>query len=122
MRKTSLAFLLAVGIQALAADDTSLSGKWQIQRSVGGNESSQECTLTQKDGDLNGTCSSDRGTVEISGKVTGKNVTFTYKGDSQGGPVTVVYKGTIQSPAKMTGTVAAIEFSIEGEFTAVRAK
>ena len=65
-----------------------------------GNEGQQECTFTQKDRDLTGSCSSDRGTVEISaGKVDGKNVTWTCKGDSTGGTATLVYKGAGKPPA-----------------------
>jgi hypothetical protein len=115
-------FLFAAAGLATAADETSLSGKWQIERNAGGNQSRQDCTITQKDSDLTGSCSSDRGPVEIKGKVDGKNVTFTYKGDSAGGPVTVVYKGTVDSADKMSGTVTAVEFSIEGEFTATKSK
>ncbi|HXA49675.1 MAG TPA: hypothetical protein VNV86_05205 [Candidatus Acidoferrum sp.] len=103
-------FLFAAAGLATAAGETSLSGKWQIERNAGGNQSRQDCTITQKDNDLTGSCSSDRGPVEIKGKVDGKNVTFTYKGDSAGGPVTVVYKGTIDSADKMSGTVTAVEF------------
>jgi hypothetical protein len=114
--------LLATAAFAVAADDTPLSGKWQIDRNAGGNQSQQECTFTQKSNDLTGTCSTQGGAVELKGKVDGKNVTWTYKGDSAGGPVTVVYKGTIDSADKMSGTVAALEFSIEGEFTATRSK
>jgi hypothetical protein len=117
------AFLLAVAaVLAPAADDASLSGKWQIHRSAAGNESQQDCTFTQKDSDLIGSCNSDRGTVEINGKVDGKSVTWTYKSDSAGGPVTVVYKGTVESATKITGTVTAVEFSVEGVFTAARSK
>jgi len=124
MKITLLAFLLAVAaVAAPAADDASLSGKWQIQRSAAGNESQQDCTFTQKNSDLTGTCNSaDRETVQISGKVDGKNVTWTYKGDSPGGVVTVVYTGTVESANKITGKVMAVEFSIEGDFTATRAK
>ena len=124
MRTPFFTFLLAASaVVALAAGDASLSGKWQIYRSAGGNESQQDCTLTQKDNDLTGTCTSpDRPAVQISGKVDGKNVTFTYKGDSQGGPVTVVYAGTVESANKITGRVTAVEYSIEGDFTATRAK
>ena len=95
MKVPLIAFLLAAAaVLAPAADDASLSGKWQIQRSAGGNESQQDCAITQKKSDLTGTCSStDRGTVQISGKVDGKNVTWTYEGDSPGGTVTVVYTG-----------------------------
>jgi hypothetical protein len=118
MKIPLLAFLLAA---AAAADDVSLSGKWQIQRNAGGNDSQQECVFTQKNGDLTGTCKDERGTVEMSGKVDGKRVTWTYKGDSPGGPVTVTYNGTLDSPAKITGRVLAVEFSIEGDFIATRA-
>ena len=115
--------LAAAAVLASAADDASLSGKWQIQRSAAGNESQQDCTFTQKDRDLTGTCSAtDRETVQISGKVDGKRVTWTYKGESPGGPVTVVYTGAVESASKITGKVTAVEFSIEGDFTATRAK
>lgn len=123
MKTLFLCFSLTASvIVALAADDASLNGKWQIQRNAGGNQSTQDCTFIQKDNGLTGTCTSDQGTVQISGKVAGKSVTWTYKGDSQGGPVTVVYTGTIDSATKITGTVIAVEFSVEGEFTATRSK
>jgi hypothetical protein len=123
MRIPLIAFCLAASAALVpAADEASLSGKWQIERNAAGNQSQQDCTFTQKSLDLTGTCSSDRGTVEISGKVDGKSVTWTYKGDSPGGPVTVVYKGTFDSANKITGTVTAVEFSIGGEFTATRSK
>jgi len=124
MKIPLLAFLLAASaIVGCAADDVSLSGKWQIYRNGGGNESQQDCTLTQKSNDLTGTCTSPgQETVQIGGKVEGKKVTLTYKGDSAGGPVTVVYTGTIESADKITGKVIALEFSIEGEFIATRAK
>ncbi len=68
--KTPFAFplLAAAGLLA-AADDPTLTGKWQIQRSAAGNESRQDCTFTQKDNDLKGTCISDRGTVESAGRL-----------------------------------------------------
>ena len=123
MKVLLLTFVLATGAIAVPVDDsTSLSGKWQIQRSAAGRESQQECTFVQKKNDLTGSCSSDRGAVEISGKVDGKKVTWTYKADSEGGPVTVVYKGTFDSATKISGTVTAIEFSIEGEFIATQSK
>jgi len=124
MRIPLFAFLLAgAAVLAPAADDASLSGKWQIQRRAGGNESQQDCTFTQKNSDLTGTCdSADRPTVQISGKVDGKAVTWTYKGESPGGTVTVVYTGKVESANKITGKVTAVEFSIEGDFTATRTK
>ena len=127
MRTPVVAFLLiaAVGVPAVARE-ASLTGKWQIQRNAPGNEGQQECNLIQKDSDLTGSCSSDRGTVEISaGKVDGKSATWTCKGDSPGGTATLVYKGTLDSadsPTKITGKVTVVEYRVEGEFTATRVK
>ena len=127
MRTPLVAFLLtaAVGLPA-GAREGSLTGNWQIQRIAAGNEGQQECTFTQKDSDLTGSCSSDRGTVEISaGKVDSKSVTWTCKGDSTGGTATLVYKGILDSadsPTKITGKVTVVEYSVEGEFTATRVK
>jgi hypothetical protein len=111
--------LLATTAFAAGAD---LSGKWQIDRNASGNQSRQDCTFVQKANELTGTCSSDGGPVEMKGKVDGKSVTWTYKGDSAGGPVTVVYTGTLDADGKIAGTVTAVEFSVEGEFTATRSK
>lgn len=114
------ALLLFIALSAAAQD--SLTGKWQVHRNAAGRQTTQQCTLIQKENALTGECSTDRGTVTISGKVEGKRVTWTYKADSEGGEVTVVYTGAIESPSKITGTVLAVEFSVEGDFTATRAK
>jgi len=123
MRTLLIVFLLAAAaVVAPAADDASLSGKWQIKRIAAERESQLDCTFNQKNGDLTGTCTSDRGTVAISGKVEGKTVTWTHKTDSEGGTVTVEYTGKIDSATRITGKVLAVEFSVEGEFTATRSK
>jgi preprotein translocase subunit SecD len=114
--------LFAAAVVVLAADESSLSGEWQIHRSAAGNESKQTCTFAQKNNDLSGTCSSDQGQVKISGKVDGKNVTFTYKTEREGSPLTVIYRGTVDSATKIRGSVSAVEFGIDGEFTATRSK
>jgi len=117
----SLAFLaMPAAVVVPGTDSAGLSGKWHIERRAAGRESRQDCTFIQKGSDLRGSCSSDRSTVEIRGKVDGKKVTWTYKSESEGGPVTVVYKGTRDSAAKITGAVSAVEFGIDGEFTAIQ--
>lgn len=120
MKLMLLSFLMAAA--AVAEDGVLLSGKWQIQRSAAGRDSRQVCALTQTKNDLTGSCSSDGGTVTVTGTVDGKKVTWKYKGDSEGGPVTVVYKGTVESATKITGIVSAVEFGIDGEFTATAVK
>jgi hypothetical protein len=121
--KTLLASLLlaAVAVSAPAAHN-SLSGNWQVHTSAQGNESDQACNFTQKDQELTGTCVTNRGTVQISGKVTDKKVTWGYKSDYNGSPLTVTFNGTVDSASKITGTVKAEEFGVEGEFTATLSK
>jgi hypothetical protein len=122
MKTPVLVFFFAVTAVLIGADDGSLTGRWQVHRSAAGNESQLDCRFTQKDSELTGTCESDRGKLQFTGKVDGKQVGWSHKSESPGGPVTVVYKGTVESAAKITGTVTAVEFGIEGEFTATRAK
>jgi preprotein translocase subunit SecD len=70
--------------------------------------------------DVSGTCKSERGTVQFTGKVEGDRIEWGYKTESEGGPVTVVFKGKVASQDKMSGSVLAVEFSVEGEFSATR--
>ncbi len=122
MRLFLLSFLLTSAAVVVAGDNASLSGKWQIQYSIADREGKLGCTFTQKDSELTGTCTSDRGDLATTGKVEGKNVTWTYKTDSEGGPVTVVYKGIVEADGKIAGTIAAVEFGVEGEFKATSSK
>src|SRR3954464_10782775 len=81
-----------------AADNASLGGKWQVHGSVAGNDSDQSCTFTQKDTDLTGTCTTNESkTVNVTGKVDGKKVTWSYKSDYNGSPLTVNYDGKLDS-------------------------
>jgi hypothetical protein len=105
----------------LAADNAPLSGKWQVHNSIAGSESDQSCSFTQKDDDLTGTCTSDKGTVNITGKVNGKKVSWSYKSEYNGDPLTVKYEGVVDS-AKITGSMSVPEFSVEGDFTAIQSK
>ena len=114
--------LAAAAVLAQAADDASLSGKWQISMSIGGTDREQACTFSQKDKELTGTCNTDRGIVQISGKVDEKNVNWKYQSEYNGSPLTVSFKGTMDSAAKIKGRVTAEEFGVEGEFTATQSK
>lgn len=118
----TLLLLISAAALITAANNPSLSGKWQVHNSIAGNESDQACTFTQKDNDLSGTCSSENGNVNITGKVDGKKVTWTYKSDYNGSPLTVNYEGTVNSDNKISGSVNVPEFSADGDFTATLSK
>jgi len=123
MKLMRVIVLLSMAAVVIPAAQTSVAGEWQIQRSVGGNESTQTCTFTQKESDLTGTCTSPSGAAQLTGKVDGKNVTWTFRQESsQGGTVTVVYKGTLETDTKMSGSVTAVEYGIDGEFKATKSK
>ena len=114
--------LLLFGVAlAFAADATSLTGKWHVHNSISGNESDQICTFTQKDADISGSCTSERGTVEITGKVDGNKITWSYKSEYEGTPLTVNYQGVMDA-AKISGSVSVPEFSADGDFTATPEK
>ncbi len=113
--------LVSVAAVAPAADNSVVAGKWQVHISIAGNENDMTCTMAQKDSDLTGACNSDQGTVNISGKVDGKNITWIYKSEYNGGPITLTYKGTLAAANKISGTVTVEEYSVDGEFTATQA-
>jgi hypothetical protein len=119
--KTVLLFISAVALAA-AADNASVAGKWHVHTSIAGNDSDSDCTFVQKDADLTGTCTSDQGSVNITGKVDGKKVTWSFKSEYNGSPLTVNHDGTLTADNKITGTATVPEFSVDGDFTATQAK
>lgn len=123
MKSLLLTLLVASAASVVvAADAPSVSGQWQLHQNIADNESDQTCTFTQKDNDLIGSCQSDNGSGNLTGKVDGKKITWVYKSQYNGGPITVTYQGTLGSPEKMAGTVNVAEYSVDGDFTATRAK
>lgn len=124
MRSLLLSAVLAsTSVLALAADNASVSGKWNVHSNIAGNESDTVCTFTQKEADLTGTCKSDNGEGKATGKVDGTKITWSYDSEYNGSPLTVKYSGTIDSAStKITGTVTVEQFGVDGEFTAAVAK
>ena len=123
MKRIVLTSLLAsAAALALMADDPSLTGKWQVHTSIAGTEHDQSCSFTQKGEDLTGTCVSETGTVNITGKVNGTKVSWSYKSEYNGSPLTVAHDGVVSSGTKITGSVSVPEFSVEGDFTATQSK
>jgi hypothetical protein len=68
----SVALLISGTLTSLAADNAPLTGKWKIHSSIAGNESDNECTLTQTGNDISGTCKTAEGKdSKAIGKVDG---------------------------------------------------
>jgi len=123
--KTTLFRVVLCGCAAVlapAADNASVTGRWQVHTSISGNESDQLCTFTQKDDALGGTCAGERGTFELSGKVDGNKVTWSYKSEYNGTPLTVIYEGALGPATTIKGSVNVPEFAAAGDFMATPAK
>jgi len=106
---------------ALAAAPA-MSGKWTVHRSIGGNDSDWECTFTQTEKELTGTCETDKDPSKVTGTIDGSKVTWKYDVDYNGSLVTLVYSATVDDPAKISGSVEAQPFGVTGHFTAVPSK
>jgi hypothetical protein len=122
MKIIALPLVLASALAfAQAPDSAALTGKWKLHQSIAGNENDSDCTLTQKDSDLTGSCTTDQGAVKLTGKVDGKKVSWSYNSDYNGTALTVKFSGTLDS-GKITGDVDVDPFGVTGEFTATLAK
>ena len=118
----TLVLTVLLGSAAMAADEAPLSGKWQVHSSIAGYENDLACTIAQKGNELSGSCTGEQGAVQISGKVAEKKVTWAYKSEYNGSPLTVSYSGTLSAENKISGSVRAEEYGVEGEFTATPVK
>jgi len=119
--KLAALFLLSTAHLALAADPAVVAGKWQVHSITAGTENDSTCSFTQKQAELTGTCTDQNGAKDVTGKVDGMKVSWSFKSDYNGTPLTVNFDGTLAA-GKMTGTVTVPEVSVEGEFTATQAK
>ena len=124
MRTLFLTILLAsASAWAASAGNESLSGKWKIHSNVAGNESDAQCTFTQKDDALSGSCATDSGDKPLSGQVDGQKITWSYDSEYDGTPLTVKFSGTIDSAApKLSGSVSVEQFGVDGDFTGIPSK
>ncbi len=124
--RTPLLFVLlaSTAVAALAADKAPLTGTWKTHSSIAGNESDGECTLTQTDNDLTGTCkTSDGKDAKASGKVDGDKINWSFDSDYNGTPLTIKYEGKLDAAAgKIAGTVTVDPFGVGGDFSATSAK
>jgi hypothetical protein len=116
------AFLACAALPSVAADNALLTGKWKIHQSVMGNDSDSDCTLTQKDNDLAGSCTADQGSGKLTGKIDGNKVSWSYETEYNGSPLTVKFTGTLDSAGIIAGTVSVEQFGVDGDFTATPVK
>ena len=112
-------FVFAAAGLSHAQTPASVTGKWKIHTSMV-QESDSTCNFTQKDAELTGECEGDNGKYNVTGKVEGNKVSWSFKTDYNGSPLTVSYDGTISSDGKMAGASHVAEMSLDGDFTAIK--
>jgi hypothetical protein len=123
MNKILATSVLAFASSALAAGTPSVSGQWTVHNSIAGNESDQNCTLTQTDNKISGTCKSQEGKdLQVTGSVDGNKVTWQYQSEYNGSPLTLVYTATLDDSGKIAGNVEVQPFNVSGDFTATPVK
>lgn len=117
MRKLAFTVTLLSSAFALAQVNASIAGKWKVHASLAGTDSDSACTFIQKDSELTGSCVSEQGTVQITGKVTGAKASWSFKSDYNGTPLVITYAGTL-ADGKIKGEADVDPFGVSGDFTA----
>jgi hypothetical protein len=91
---------IGTGSAVLAADEkVDLSGTWAIEIEIGGQTGAPEFMLKQEGDKLSGTYKGQFGEAEVTGKVKGKDVEFSFALEGS----KVVYTGTIEEADVMKG-------------------
>jgi hypothetical protein len=104
--------------EAAAAPLAQIAGVWTVTTSLGGMEISSDCTFTQNDKALTGSCQLGPMPVPLSGgEVAGRTVKFSQKADFGGTAIDLAYSGIVDAAGTgISGTVSF--FGMDAGFTA----
>ena len=118
--KTMIALmcLMAAPAVASAPGDVDLTGSWTLNGEVAGTSVVEHCTLAQKDTALTGSCTTDTGKYDTTGKTDGKTATFKHGGNYQGTDLIITFTGKVAADGTMSGTMDVDPFNVTGSFTA----
>ena len=120
MKRLALAALILLPAAVLAAQPAAVAGKWNVSANIAGTASELNCSFTQKEAELSGTCSGDQAPLAVTGKVDGRTVTWQFNTMWEGQALTVIYSGTLEAD-KISGCVYVQRLGVSGEFTATKA-
>ncbi len=95
-----------------------LSGNWVLTTESPMGAQDTDMIVKQDGGQLTGTISSQMGTVDYKGTITGSDVAFGFMFEAQGMSLQIDYKGVVEGDT-MKGIAKFGEFG-EGNFTAKR--
>lgn len=95
-----------------------LNGNWVLTTESPMGAQDTDMVVKQEGSQLTGTISSQMGTVDYKGTITGNDVAFGFSFEAQGMSLQIDYKGVVEGDT-MQGTAKFGEFG-EGNFTAKR--
>lgn len=113
------ALALAIGLPLMAQEPAKVAGKWEFTFQGPQGPITQTLTLEQNGADIKGTMAGQRGEAPVTGKVSGKNITFSITRETPRGTMTTEYKGTVEGDS-MKGTMTMRDREVE--WTAKKAK
>jgi len=105
MRILSLIAMLLSATVILAAADLTGTWKFQVELESGG-RGEPTFELKQTGAKLTGTYRGPLGERPVTGTVTAKGAVFAFEAEQNGQKVKATYTATLDSPTRMTGTVA----------------
>jgi hypothetical protein len=114
----SLLIMLVIAAAAVAASAADLSGTWNVDGSVYGNEVKYTLTLKQEGETLSGTARLQDKDLPVTGTIKDKAVTWKFEVVYQGAPLENVFTGTLTTDTEIEGTIAVA--GVGGAFTAKR--
>ena len=123
MLATAIVIVLAGAVEA-GAQTANVAGAWVFTVVTEASGTTQPAVTLEQDGEtLTGSYSSETlGEADLTGTVSGSEITFTFSADPGIGPVDVTYTGTIDEEGVITGTMDIGGGLASGTFTAARAE
>lgn len=106
------ALAVAISLPLMAQEPAKVAGKWEFSFQGPQGPITQTLTLEQNGADVKGTMASQRGEVPVTGKVSGKNITFSITRETPRGTMTTEYKGTVDGDT-MKGTMQMRQQEVE---------
>ncbi len=117
---TAIAIALAGAVEA-SAQTADVAGAWTFTVTTEMGITNPAVTLEQDGMTLTGHYSSEGlGENDLTGTVTGSEITFTFSADLGGMVIDVVYTGTVDEDGEISGTMDIGGGLLTGTFTAVR--
>ena len=121
LRRTALAIATALAVMASVVQagqaKVDVSGTWVFDVQTDAGPGTPTMTFKQDGEKITGHYTGTFGEADLTGSVTGSDITFSFTADFQGMPLTSTYKGTIESATSMKGTLEITAVGA-GTFTA----